>query len=168
MLDETFYNNAAHAPKENNDFREKFLRRYKEKYGGKTMTEGKGLNTWIDTEKTKIDQEREKMKEEKGWNDWFRWEEGVRHEFIILNDAKTPPREHEGKFGLRKVFVVMTQDGKNWDLEVNPKTEWYRVLIKNLSEGNNQLAVIRTGTGKETRYVVKSAKRYDDRIEAQV
>lgn len=79
--------------------------------------------------------------------------------FEILN-PRNPPRDYDGKFGPRKIFRVR-QKGIEYDWGVNPRSPIYRAVIDALVAGKPILCVLREGSGKEVKDVLKSAKSND-------
>ena len=112
----------------------------------------KTLKEFVETEKQRIDQEKEKALNDSGYVPFFKIEEGE----SVLKFSDLEPRENE-MYAERMVFrVVNTKDNKEYDLSVNIKSPLYKDIISALSEEYTTLKILRVGTTKEdTRYSVK-------------
>jgi hypothetical protein len=75
---------------------------------------------------------------------------------MLVHYAK--PRTIETKYGTRKVFEISV-DEDDYDFTVNEKSPLYRDLIQRLAQAKEAIDIIlvRTGTGKSTRYSIKEA-----------
>ena len=113
----------------------------------------KTLKEFVETEKQRIDQEKEKALSESGYVPFFKIDEGE----SILKFKDDEPRENE-QYENRMIFrVISFKDNKEFDLSVNIKSPLYKDIISNLSEGYTTLKILRVGTTKEdTRYSVKA------------
>ena len=66
------------------------------------------------------------------------------------------PRDIETQYGPRKVFRIIVDDVE-YDFSVNTQSPLYRHLIHSLADakGDINVVLIRTGTGKATKYDIK-------------
>lgn len=105
------------------------------------------LQEFVEKEKTKLEQEAEKYREEHDMKGFWIPEKGET-KFQAIDKE---PREADWGEGKRIVFrVKVGEEEKDW--AVNPRNPVYRRLIQRMTAGEKEFTLLRTGEGKATRY----------------
>jgi len=110
--------------------------------------------TWMQKEKKRLQEERKKTTGQE-FRNLFIPQVGE-NKLQIYTDE---PRQAETRYGTRNVLKVATEDGKQYDLMINPKSPLWRDIINKLCtlpvENPKTIIIVRSGTGKLTRYSLK-------------
>jgi len=109
--------------------------------------------TWIDEENGRIKDEEKKRREELGFKEPVLLEEGLT---VIVIDTADKPSRIETEYGERYVLTLIEPPDKNLISGKYLYTMVLAELAKN--NGNGHIQIVRTGTGKQTRYAVSTAK----------
>jgi len=107
--------------------------------------------SWMKDEQTRLGKEAEKRLGDKDIRPLIKLDEGV---VTVSVDLKEEPKIVETKFGMRKVVNTVEPEGKCLMMS----GYLYELFIKAVADKNGvvRLNFVRTGTGKETKYVVKA------------
>jgi len=110
--------------------------------------------TWMQKEKKRLQEERRKTTGQE-FRNLFIPQVGENKLQIYMDE----PRLAETRYGTRNVLKVETEDGKQYDLMINPKSPLWRDIIDKLCmtpiENPKTIIIVRSGTGKLTRYSLK-------------
>jgi len=114
----------------------------------------KEIEEFFETEGKKLESERQKQIREKGYATFFNAPVGETHMTVKYQ----VPRIINGKYGSRKAFRIIV-DGKEYDFTVNEKSPLYRYLVRSLANAKDdvEIVLVRTGSGKSTKYDVREA-----------
>jgi hypothetical protein len=119
------------------------------KYDSGKMNNTQNISEFAKEEQKRLDVEKSKRLEEKGYEEFYHIPEG-QTEISFLNQL---PRVNS-TYPDRQIFRISVSD-KSYDLSVNVNSPLYRDIIRHLSQGQSNLKVLRLGTGKDTRYKVE-------------
>lgn len=114
----------------------------------------KTINDFFEGESDRLESEHQKHMKEKGYATFFNPPVGE----TLMTVKYQVPRLINGKYGSRKAFRI-TVDDENYDFTVNDRSPLYRYLIRRFADTKNdiEIVLVRTGTGKKTKYDVKEA-----------
>lgn len=107
----------------------------------------KQLAKWVEAEKVREAKQRSDYMEMHDMKEFWKAEVGTNN--ITLLPAI--PRATKSSFGEKQAFRIEV-DGKKYDWNINPKSPMYRQLVALLMAAPVAVKVIRTGSGKTTRY----------------
>ena len=114
----------------------------------------KDVEEFFESESDRLESEHQKHMKEKGYATFFNAPVGE----TLMTVKYQVPRLINGKYGSRKAFRIIV-DGKKYDFTVNDRSPLYRYLIRKFADAKKdiQVVLVRTGTGKTTKYDVKEA-----------
>lgn len=112
------------------------------------------IDEFFEDETVRLENEQQKRMKEKGYATFFNAPVGE----TLMTVKYQVPREINGKYGSRKAFRIIVGDNIR-DFVVNERALLYRYLIRRLVDAKNDIDIVlvRTGTGKTTKYQVKEA-----------
>lgn len=110
------------------------------------------LTMQMKEELKQIEEKRRKRMEELGQRPFFQWQKGDNY-FTV--DPNVPMHEMNSKFGRQAVFRVIGLDKKEYDLVVSKQSPLFHILVRGISRNQFNFAIVKSGTGKETRYEEK-------------
>ena len=119
--------------------------------------EKSGITTWAKEELEKINEQRRQALEQKGKFPFITIPEGVT-ELELLSEI---PQKYTDQFGKERAGFIVIKDGEKYTWGVPVASSQYRQLINIIANGylftngKTRIQVIRTGTGKNTRYSIK-------------
>ena len=105
------------------------------------------LMKYIDSEKERMNKQREKFLDERDYKSFMKWEKGIT-EFTL---EAVIPRDHLS-FGKDKKVFRITVGGELFDWSVNPLSPMYRDLLDRLAVAPVVMRLQRMGDGLQTRY----------------
>ena len=110
----------------------------------------KMLTKWLENEKLRQAKERQDYMDMHDMKDFWKAESGE-NKITVLPSI---PRSVKSNFGDKMAFRIEVQ-GKKYDWNINPKSPMYRTFVDLLAKAPVEVTVIRTGSGKTTRYDLK-------------
>lgn len=115
----------------------------------------KEIEKFFNSENQKIESEHQKHIREKGYASFFNAPVGE----TVMTIKYQIPRIINGKYGTRKAFRIIVGDTE-YDFTVNERSPLYRDIIRKLKDAKKdvQIALVRTGRGKSTKYDLKEAQ----------
>ena len=115
------------------------------------------IKNWAKEELEKINEQRRQALEQKGKFPYITIPEGVT-ELELLSEV---PQKYTDQFGKERAGFIVIKDGEKYTWGVPIASSQYRQLINIIANGylfengKTKIQVIRTGTGKNTRYSIK-------------
>jgi len=106
------------------------------------------IKEWASKEAERIEEERKKKLQEKGYREFYTWRRGENKFEVTSNEE---PRVLEGQYGLQKVFRIRAED-KDLDLPVNLRSPVYRMVVQGISSGKMNFNILKSGEGTAVRY----------------
>jgi len=115
------------------------------------------IKTWAKEEQEKLNEQRRQALEQKGKFPYITIPEGVT-ELELLSEI---PQKYTDPYGKERAGFIVVKDGEKYTWGVPVASSQYRQLINIIANGylfengKTKIQVIRTGTGKNTRYSIK-------------
>jgi len=108
------------------------------------------LADFVQSEKKRIENQKEQFKEERDLPGLYNMPEG---ETRFSLDPDVPPREHTFNSDANpKIIFRIVVEGKPFDWALNPKNPAYDDFINRLDAGEKEFRLLRTGQKMKTRY----------------
>jgi len=105
------------------------------------------------TEKTRIEAEKQKHREEQNLPGFLVLEEGETK--ITMLDAEV--RDHDFGDGVRKIFRVKANETEH-DFALNPRNPVYSDIVQRLAGGQREFVILRSGLKANTRMKILDKK----------
>ena len=109
------------------------------------------MEDWLKAEKKRLEEERERILKEKGYEDLFRFPVGETRIKLVMKQ----PDIKEGQQGRQFAVFDIEVEGKKVQIGVNLRSPMYREFIGRMADNKLEFSVIRTGMGLDTRYNFK-------------
>jgi hypothetical protein len=118
---------------------------------GAVPPETEGMDAWLKGEKERQQEQlREKLKE-KGLSPYIRFEVGE----TKIKLTRGIPAQRVNNYGKTVRDFIVQKDGETYTWSVSEASPLFRKLLDVLSNGREQLTVVRVGTGTDTKYDLK-------------
>jgi hypothetical protein len=110
------------------------------------------IEQFFTSELRKIEAEQQQRAQDHGYAEFYTAPVGE----TAMTVKYQVPRDIETQYGPRKVFRIIV-DEMEYDFSVNTQAPLYRYLIHSLAETKKDVdfVLVRTGTGKATKYDIK-------------